>query len=127
MDRVEDLIEAARLQAVEVAELTRRESELEAERPLAKYSAVLRVAASGVQPLSGKAHSFSSAEELVESDPVYAEHLAARAALLAACQQGEEYIVIPGHETESGVEFPMLFLRDGFKPGDRVRVTRVGP
>jgi multidrug efflux pump subunit AcrA (membrane-fusion protein) len=45
------------------------------------------------------------------------------AALRAA--QGEEYIVLDG-TAEGANGFPMLCLGDAFRPGNRVRVTKVG-
>lgn len=56
------------------AALTHRESELEAERPLAKLEAIRRVMVMQ-NGLTGKAHSYSSAEAQVETDAEYSAYL----------------------------------------------------
>jgi hypothetical protein len=65
-----------------------REMELEDTRHHVKIAAIERIMKSGDNPMTGKPHSFSSAEALVNTDAEYAAHLekqrdAARARILA--------------------------------------------
>jgi hypothetical protein len=62
---------AGRVLAVAVAD----EMALEAKKPLQKSAAIQRLVGSE-NPENGKAHSASSAEKVVESDPTYAAFLA---------------------------------------------------
>lgn len=57
------------------AALTAREMELEYLRSVRKIDAIRRIMDSGPNPASGKPHSFSSAEAIVETDAEYAAHL----------------------------------------------------
>lgn len=64
------------------------EMELEDTRHHVKIAAIERIMRGGDNPMTGKAHSFSSAEALVNTDAEYAAHLekqrdAARARILA--------------------------------------------
>ena len=59
-----------------LAEATKNEMSLEHGKPVAKMQAISRVIKAGDNPLTGKPHSFSSAELLVEQDPEYSAHLA---------------------------------------------------
>lgn len=61
--------------AVAIADAVRRESELEDNRISVKMAAVERIMKSGDNPLTGKAHSFSSAEALVNTDITYSDYL----------------------------------------------------
>lgn len=70
-----ELIAQAEVAAQTAAAATLAEAELADDRPLVKHRAVLRIASTGTQPLTGKAHSYSSAEVMVEEDPEYADHL----------------------------------------------------
>lgn len=72
---VQELITEAEVVAKRAAEAVLTEASLADRRPLIKHRAVLRVASTGAQPLTGKPHSYSSAEAMVEEDPDYAEHL----------------------------------------------------
>jgi len=58
-----------------LADAVRRESELEDNRISVKMSAVERIMKSGDNPLTGKPHSFSSAEALVNTDATYSDYL----------------------------------------------------
>lgn len=62
--------------AEHLAEATKNEMALEHGRPVVKMQAIAGIIKAGDNPLTGKPHSFSSAEMLVEQDPVYAAHLA---------------------------------------------------
>lgn len=59
-----------------LAEATKNELSLEHSRHVVKMQAITRIIKSGDNPLTGKPHSFSSAELLVEQDPDYSGHLA---------------------------------------------------
>ena len=72
----EQAIEQAEHAAEDAAILVATELMLEHVRPVRKHEAILRIVAAYVHPLTGKPHSYSSAETLVETDPMYAEHLA---------------------------------------------------
>jgi len=61
--------------AVALADAVRRESELEDNRISVKMAAVERIMKSGDNPLTGKPHSFSSAEALVNTDADYSDYL----------------------------------------------------
>ena len=61
--------------ATALADAVRRESELEDNRISVKMAAVERIMKSGDNPLTGKAHSFSSAEALVNTDNAYSDYL----------------------------------------------------
>lgn len=61
--------------AAALADAVRRESELEDNRISVKMAAVERIMKSGDNPLTGKPHSFSSAEALVNTDTAYSEYL----------------------------------------------------
>ena len=56
------------------AEATYEEMRLEAERPVQKHAAILRIMQNQTAP-SGKPHSYSSAEALAETDAEYAAFL----------------------------------------------------
>jgi hypothetical protein len=58
------------------ADAVSNEMELEDGRTAVKMAAIERIMQSGDNPLTGKAHSFSSAEALVNIDAVYAAYLA---------------------------------------------------
>lgn len=76
MTTVEERIEAARLERVKEADAAHTLATLEDQRHAFKLEAIERIAATSVQPVSGKPHSFSSAEALVETDEAYADFLA---------------------------------------------------
>ncbi len=59
----------------ELATAVKTEMTLEDNRHSAKMLAVSRIMKSGDNPMTGKPHSFSSAEAMVNSDPDYARHL----------------------------------------------------
>ena len=61
--------------ATALADAVRRESEPEDNRISVKMAAVERIMKSGDNPLTGKAHSFSSAEALVNTDNAYSDYL----------------------------------------------------
>ena len=65
------LVEGA---ALRLADATAREMELEDHRPLIKGEAIKRLMEVAPNPLTGKAHSVSSAEAVVEQDPTFMEH-----------------------------------------------------
>lgn len=60
--------------ALALAGSVERETELEDARPLIKGEAIKRLMESALNPLTGKPHSVSSAEAVVERDPQYMEH-----------------------------------------------------
>lgn len=69
---LEALAESARRHAA----LIRHEMALDHLRPVRKHEAIARIMASGLNPMTGKPHSYSSAETLAETDPEYAHQLA---------------------------------------------------
>lgn len=75
---------------------TEQEMRIEDERPAAKHAAILRLMAAGPNEQTGKAHSASSAEAIVEMDPGYADHLkrkrlAVVATITARCERDVAY------------------------------------
>ena len=73
------------------------EMQLMDERHVVKMQAIDEIMASGDNPKTGKAHSFSSAEAQVESNPAYAAHLsklreAARDRALAKAKYDSAYV-----------------------------------
>jgi hypothetical protein len=70
-ESVKNILNAAARLATAVA----REMELEDYRPRVKLQAIEHIMSSGDNKLTGKPHSFSSAETLVHVDDVYAAHL----------------------------------------------------
>jgi hypothetical protein len=72
----EEAIDAYETARASYADLLREEMKLEAERPLVKSAAVLRLMGEiNPQSKDAKLHSASSAEAVVESDEQYAAHL----------------------------------------------------
>lgn len=71
MDHVQNILDCGAELAVAVAS----ETNLENARHTVKLAAIERIMKSGDNPLTGKAHSFSSAEAIVSTDAVYAQHL----------------------------------------------------
>jgi hypothetical protein len=61
--------------AVALAAAVTHEMELEDTRHVVKLNAVEHIMGSGDNKLTGKPHSFSSAEAMVNTDDIYAEHL----------------------------------------------------
>jgi hypothetical protein len=60
----------------ELAEAVTHETALEDRRAIVKLEAVERIMRSGDNSLTGKPHSFSSAEAIVNTDPTYQDYLA---------------------------------------------------
>ena len=61
--------------AIALATAVTHEMELEDTRHVVKLNAVEHIMGSGDNKLTGKPHSFSSAEAMVNTDDVYADHL----------------------------------------------------
>lgn len=85
IDNLPAVIEA---RAATFADTVVREMELEDTRHRVKIAAIDRIMKGGDNPMTGKPHSFSSAEALVHTDSEYTAHLeqqreAARARILA--------------------------------------------
>lgn len=85
---LEALSESARQHAA----AARHEMALDQLRPVRKHEAITRIMASGINPTTGKPHSYSSAEQLAETDQAYARHLeelrdALAARITAAAEQ----------------------------------------
>lgn len=59
-----------------LAEAVKAEMALEDTRPQIKFAAIERIMAAGDNPLTGKPHSFSSAEAAVHVDQTYMDFLA---------------------------------------------------
>lgn len=74
MTKVENLIADIETAASHLAEAVAAEQALEDNRINVKLSAIARIM-SGDNPLTGKPHSFSSAESVVNSDSLYQEYL----------------------------------------------------
>lgn len=70
------LIHKIALKVREFAAATKEEMELDHQRHVVKMQTIAKIVRSGDNPLTGKPHSFSSAELLVEQDPDYAQHMA---------------------------------------------------
>jgi len=73
MSKYEKQIETA---TANLAEAVFHETRLEDGRIMEKLAAIERIMAAGDNPLTGKAHSFSSAEAVVNTDPAYQDYLA---------------------------------------------------
>lgn len=71
MDPVQNILDCGTELAVAVAS----ETNLENSRHGVKLAAIERIMKSGDNPFTGKPHSFSSAEAVVATDLVYAQHL----------------------------------------------------
>lgn len=69
-------LEALAASAQHHAATARHEMALEHLKPIRKHEAITRIMASGTNPMTGKLHSYSSAETLAETDAEYAQHLA---------------------------------------------------
>lgn len=69
-ERAEGIIGDVEKHGERWAALAHREDELESRRPLAKVEAIRRIMGTD-NPDTGKAHSASSAEKVVETDPEY--------------------------------------------------------
>lgn len=81
----------------ELADAVFHEMKLMDERHVVKMQAIDDIMASGDNPKTGKPHSFSSAEALVESNPDYAAHLsklreAARDRVIAKAKYDSAYV-----------------------------------
>jgi len=85
-------IEGINRSAHELAEATNRESYLEDLRAIRKVEAIRRIMAGGPNDLTGKPHSSSSAEAIVETDEKYFAHRGEqRAAVQATIQARGHY------------------------------------
>lgn len=83
--------DAVRLAARQLAEAREREMQVEHERPIKKMAAIARLM-QFPNELTGKAHSYSSAEAVVESDTEYAAYLATcRMAVMNTIKARAEY------------------------------------
>lgn len=76
-----------------------QEQQIEDERPAAKHAAILRVMAAGPNEQTGKAHSASSAEAIVEMEPGYADYLKRRRdavmfTILQRCERDVAYAAL---------------------------------
>lgn len=76
-----------------LAEAKAHELRLEDERPVAKVAAIARLM-QGVNPLTGKPHSASSAEAVVETDPEYAAYRTAQRAATVATIKAKVYYAV---------------------------------
>jgi hypothetical protein len=61
--------------AKNLSDAVRRQMTLEKDRAAIKLAAISRIIASGDNPLTGKPHSFSSADAVVHTDADYDNHL----------------------------------------------------
>jgi hypothetical protein len=75
MTKVENLIHDIEASAHNLAEAVAKEQSLEDNRINVKMAAIERIMSSGDNPLTGKPHSFSSAEALVGTDADYQTYL----------------------------------------------------
>jgi hypothetical protein len=85
-----------------------QEQQIEDERPAAKHAAILRVMASGPNEQTGKAHSASSAEAIVEMEPGYADYLKRRRdavmfTILQRCERDIAHAALLATTTLAGV------------------------
>jgi hypothetical protein len=74
VEPIERCIDQVEITGIAYARAVTTEMALEAQRPVEKQSAIRRMVGSP-NPVNGKPHSASSAEEVVETDPDYADHL----------------------------------------------------
>ena len=86
-----DYVQEIKDRGVTLADAVKIEMTLENRRHTVKLAAIDRIMKSGDNPLTGKAHSYSSAEALVTTDKQYAEYLddianAVRAKIIAKAQ-----------------------------------------
>jgi hypothetical protein len=72
MDHAQHIMDCGTELAVAVAS----ETNMENARHGVKLAAIERIMKSGDNPFTSKPHSFSSAEAVVATDPLYAQHLA---------------------------------------------------
>ena len=70
-----DFAKEIALASERLADAVTAEMELEDNRHTVKFAAITRIMNSGDNPLTGKAHSFSSADAIVHSDSQYADYL----------------------------------------------------
>lgn len=96
------LVTAISKAAETLAEAVKNEMSLEHGRQSAKMAAVERIVKSGDNPLTGKPHSFSSAELLAERDPTYADYLA------KVREAAENRILARGHYDAAVVEAQLI-------------------
>jgi hypothetical protein len=75
MATTSELVDCIAAATTAYANAVTNEMALEDRRIEVKMAAVGRIMAAGDNPLTGKAHSFSSAEALVNTDAEYAEYL----------------------------------------------------
>lgn len=71
MNYAQDILD----RGTELAVAVTNETNMENARHGVKLAAIERIMKSGDNPLTGKPHSFSSAEAAVSTDPIYAQHL----------------------------------------------------
>jgi hypothetical protein len=75
MSTAQNFVDKITATAAHLAEAVMAEQTLEDGRIGAKMAAVTRIMQSGDNPLTGKPHSFSSAEALVNTDSAYQDYL----------------------------------------------------
>jgi hypothetical protein len=75
MTQTENLVTGIEAAALRLADAVSAEQAIEDARINVKMAAVGRIMHSGDNPLTGKAHSFSSAEALVNTDEEYQQYL----------------------------------------------------
>lgn len=75
MTKAENLVSDIETAASHLAEAVASEQALEDNRINVKLAAVERIMAAGDNPFTGKPHSFSSAEGIVNTDGLYQEYL----------------------------------------------------
>jgi hypothetical protein len=73
---VTDIVKNIETAAAQLADATVAEMQLEDHRITVKLAAIDRIMHSGDNPLTGKPHSFSSAEAIVNTDEEYQNYLA---------------------------------------------------
>ena len=73
IDAADEAIAAVEAAAAALGDARTREQALEDDRPAAKSAATLRLIGT-LNPETGKPHSASSAKDVVETDPEYAEY-----------------------------------------------------
>lgn len=75
MTKAENLVADIETAASHLAEAVAAEQSLEDNRINVKLAAIERIMAAGDNPFTGKPHSFSSAESVVNTDSLYQEYL----------------------------------------------------
>jgi hypothetical protein len=106
MPPIQNYVDAITESAAKYAKTVEAEMALEDNRINVKMAAIQRIMQSGDNPLTGKAHSFSSAEAMVNSDREYADYLGEvrKAAVARIVARGGHEAALAEARLAAGVE-----------------------